>query len=115
MVDFGQLINSIYSNLLWGSIMIIDNIGVQEVTGRMTSIWLQQSWEPCRSNDAFHATILFNPVLLYTSFQQLRAVPWIMLRHGNQFKNDFQNLPMLLKNFLWGKYTYITLLPLQWR
>ena len=46
MVDFGQLINSIENNLLWGNTIIIDNIGVQEVTGRMTSIWLQQSWEP---------------------------------------------------------------------
>ena len=44
MVDFGH---SIYNNLLWGNTIIIDNIGVQEVTGRMTSIWLQQSWEPC--------------------------------------------------------------------
>ena len=46
MVDFGQLINSIENNLLWGNTIIIDNIGVQEVTGWMTSIWLQQSWEP---------------------------------------------------------------------
>ena len=28
MVDFGQLINSIYNNLLWGNTIFIDNIGV---------------------------------------------------------------------------------------
>ena len=44
MVDFGQLINSIY-DLLWGNTIIIDNIGVEEATGRTTSIWFQQSWE----------------------------------------------------------------------
>ena len=38
MVDFGQLINSIYNNLLWGNTIFIDNIGVQEVTGQLTSI-----------------------------------------------------------------------------
>ena len=40
MVDFGH---SIYNNSLWGNTIII---GVQEVTGWMTSIWLRQSWEP---------------------------------------------------------------------
>ena len=59
--------------------MIIDNIGVQKVTGRMTSIWLQQSWEPCRSNDAFHATILFNHSV---AIHQLPATESCALDHA---------------------------------